>query len=98
MAAGFSYESFAGLIGVCRDTLYHWETIHPIFSDSKKLGKARMLLYFEQMGLDAMKGRFQGFSAATYIFTMKNKCHWVDKQEVDATLQKILIDKQDEGL
>jgi hypothetical protein len=81
MAAGLSYESFAGLLGVTRDCLYKWESMHENFLYSKKVGKEKMLLYFERMGLSMAAGKLKGGNAATYIFTMKNKCGWTDKLE-----------------
>ena len=99
MAEGLSYESFAGLIGVHRDTLYEWEKVHSIFSDSKKIGKAKLLLFFEKLGRAGITGKINGFNASTYIFTMKNKCNWTDKQEIDATTNStITIEQQDADL
>lgn len=82
MTDGLSYEAFAGLVGVCRDTLYTWEKDQPAFFYAKKKGKAAMLKTFEQIGLDGIKGKYKGFNASTYIFTMKNKCGWRDVQDV----------------
>ena len=99
MAKGFSYESFAGKLGVCRDTLYEWEKRHQIFFDSKKKGKAQMLLMLEDIGMQGMTGKINGFNASTYIFTMKNKCNWTDSQTIDAnTTSTIKIDQQDADL
>ena len=38
---GLSLGAVAGLIGVSRDTLYEWTTVHPEFSYAKKVGKPR---------------------------------------------------------
>lgn len=99
MAQGLSYECFAALVETHRDTLYEWEKVHPNFSDAKRLGKERMLLLFEKMGVQAMAGKIKGFNASTYIFTMKNKCGWTDKQEVTAQGSiGITIDNDDSNL
>ena len=91
MSQMLSYESFAGVIGVCRATIYHWEKIHPKFSDAKKRGQAKLLLSMEKLGLEGITGDIKSFNASTYIFTMKNKCGWVDKAEVEQTNKNIEI-------
>lgn len=88
MAQGLSYESFAAMLETHRDTLYEWEKVHSDFSDAKKIGKEKMLLLFEKMGVQAMAGKIKGFNASTYIFTMKNKCGWSDKSEKEITAEK----------
>lgn len=98
MTKGLSYESFAGLVGVTRDCLYKWEKAHVEFGEAKRVGKEKMLLLFERMGIQAMAGKIKGFNAATYIFTMKNKCGWSDKLDVEQTISEIKIDIDDEGL
>ncbi len=83
MAKGLGAEAFAGMIGVNRDTIYHWINTREDFSDAVSQGKMKMALFFEQMGIDQNTGDgAKGFSAAMYIFTMKNKLGWTDKQEV----------------
>ena len=98
MSQMLSYESFAGVIGVCRATIYHWEKIHPQFSDAKKRGHAQLLLSMEKLGLQGITGDLKGFNASTYIFTMKNKCAWVDKAEVDQTNTSIQINLDPEDV
>lgn len=83
MSKGLSYESFAGLIGVGRSTIYDWEKSQPAFSDAKSVGHAKMTLNLEEIGLKGMMGKLKGFNASTFIFTMKNKCGWSDKNEVE---------------
>ena len=99
MAQGLSYESFAAVVDVTRDCLYKWEKASPYFLYSKRRGKEKMLLLFEKMGVQAMAGKIKGFNAPTYIFTMKNKCGWTDKQEVtNQGSIGITIDNDDSAL
>jgi len=80
MALGMSYESFAGKIRVNRDTLYHWEKLFPQFSDAKKMGRDACLFAWEKVGMNqAVKGKG---NAATWIFNMKNRFNWTDKNEI----------------
>jgi hypothetical protein len=83
MANGLSYESFAGKLRVCRDTLYNWEKLFPEFSYSKKVGKEASLLKWEELGLAGVEGKIEKFNAPTYIFTMKNRFDWRDKTETE---------------
>jgi len=85
MTKGLSYESFAGLIGVTRDCLYKWEKKHKDFLYSKKIGKEKMLLTLEKMGIAGIAGKIKGFNASTWIFTMKNKAAWTDNIQTDIT-------------
>lgn len=85
MHAGFSYEAFAGSIGVCWDTLYEWEKVHPEFSEAKRYGIAKGMMTWEQIGMDGCTGKIQGFNASTWIFNMKNRfrSHWKDRTETE---------------
>jgi hypothetical protein len=101
MAKGFSFESFAGSIGVNRDSLYEWCKVYPDFSDSKKCGLDKSLLFWEQIGMDGLMGKIENFNASTFIFSMKNKHFWTDRKEVDLQTENkisILVEKQDEEL
>jgi hypothetical protein len=96
MKGGLSYESFAGEVGVTRATLYEWEGRHKAFSDAKKLGETSSLLWWEQIGKMAMLGQdlvdkksgqrlsLKNFNATLWIFNMKNRHGWRDKQEIHA--------------
>lgn len=96
MSEGYSYESFAGVIGVAKDTIYQWEK-HQEFSDSKKIAFAKCNVFWERVAMDGMHDR--NFSAPVWIFNMKNRFGWKDKKEIDHSVDaKIKIEKQDEGL
>jgi hypothetical protein len=82
MADGFSFESFGGIISVCKDTLYDWERTHENFSYAKKIGLQKNLLYWEELGKKGIKAEIPFFNAAVYIFTMKNRHKWTDKPEI----------------
>ncbi len=57
MRTGLSFESFAGTVGVNRDTLYTWTRKHAAFADAKKKGTAACLLWWERVGIAAVTGR-----------------------------------------
>ncbi len=94
MAGGLSYESFAGVIGKFRATLYNWEKAHPAFLDAKKEGSEKNLLYWETAG---QKGLWEeteyneqgkpiykkALNSTVWIFSMKNRHKWRDRQEIE---------------
>lgn len=91
MAEGFSYESFAGKVGVCRDTLYAWERKHKDFSYTKKVAIEQALLFWEDKGIKGLypdviegaKGPIAlGFNSTVWIFNMKNRFGWRDNIEI----------------
>lgn len=93
MASGLSYESFAGVIGISRATLYNWEEAHEEFLDAKKKGSEKNLLYWEQVGQEGLwditeyadgKPVFKkALNSTVWIFSMKNRHKWKDRQEID---------------
>lgn len=101
MSKGLSFQSFAGVIGVHKDTIYHWLKIHDDFSDAKGIGFAKSLLLWEQMGIDglyAQTHRDEDGSVSTvkinanlYAFNMKNRFGWTDKQEHSINQEKSTI-------
>lgn len=90
MTQGKSFNSFAGLVDVSRETLYEWDRVHPEFSDTKKRAFEKSRLYWEEAGL---KGLWENpgdakFNTTNYIFNMKNRFpdDWREKQEVQSTV------------
>ena len=87
MIAGFSIESFPAAlyekykILTCRDTIYAWIDKHEEFSDSKKVGTAGQLKFYEDKIKYAMETGVKGFPTAGWIFTMKNKFQWRDNPQ-----------------
>ncbi len=97
---GFSFESFAAVIGTHRATLYEWAKVHPEFSDARNIAKELCLMYFEQIAKDAMEGKIEKFPIALWVFSMKNKFNWSDKKEDDDGKKKfepIVIDLPNAG-
>jgi len=92
MKKGFSYRSFAGVIGVCFDTLYEWEKVHKEFSYAKKIGRGKGLHAYESLILKAAKGEIENFNSTAAVWFGKNVYNWRDKSEVkQETTQKIQI-------
>jgi len=88
MEKGYSFESFAGVIGVCWDTLHEWVKVHPSFSEAKNLGKAKALKWWEGILRGGAGGRIAGYNATSVIFALKNKAPqvWRDRVKIDADL------------
>lgn len=91
MSTGLSFESFAAVIKVNRDTLYAWEKDYPEFSDAKKEAFEQNLLFWEKHGIDGLyntteydeKGKptsSKSINSTVWIFNMKNRHKWGDKQ------------------
>jgi len=73
MEQGLSFESFAGVVGTCRSTLYNWADSHPEFLDAKSRGRDLNLLTWEKMFAAKARGLPQAkdFDRTCIIFKMK---------------------------
>ena len=91
MEQGKSKASVAAALGVHIDTLYEWGKVHPDFSEALKLGEQASVAYWEEMGHDGAKGLIEGFNASAWIFNMKNRAHWRDRQDVTSGDEKINV-------
>jgi hypothetical protein len=83
MAQGLSFESFAGTIGVCDDTLRYWCDKFPDFSHARKLGTQANRIFWEKLGIQGATGQLQGFNATSWIFNMKNRFKWTDRLDTN---------------
>lgn len=96
MGSGYSFESFAGLIGVARSTIYEWVDSKPEFSDAKKSAFEASRLWWERQGIEGLHNttdyddsgkpiKSKAINATLWIFNMKNRFRedWQDKQQVE---------------
>lgn len=82
LSEGLSFESFAGVIGVNRDTVFVWANNKPSFKEAKEIGTAKSMLYWEKMGIAGTVGKLKNFVPAAWIFNMKNRFKWSNKEEI----------------
>lgn len=82
---GYSYESFAGVVGVCKATLYNWEKTYPEFLDAKKANEAKSQLEWEKR-LNRFSKTGEG-NATAIIFGLKNRASgsWRDVKASEIT-------------
>lgn len=84
MGGGLSFETFAALCDVWRETLYDWCERYEEFHHAKKRGEALSQMFWERLGRDAALGTVDKFNPTVWIYTMKCRFpkQWGDKQEV----------------
>lgn len=81
MCDGASKVEVCADLDICYETFQRWQEEHAQFSESVKKGEMLSQAWWEKLGR-------QGASAAvdinptTWIFNMKNRFSWSDKQEV----------------
>lgn len=56
MAAGYSFESFAALLDVAKQTLYNWTKDYEDFLDAKERGTEKSRLWWERLGIQGVQG------------------------------------------
>jgi len=66
-AEGGTFESFAGVVDVCYDTLYEWAKVHPAFSEAKNKGKAKSYKFYLDMGKMIAAGQLRRVSKETPV-------------------------------
>jgi hypothetical protein len=69
-ATGASVTSYAASIGVCRDTISEWATVHPDFSAAVKRAKAAAAAWYDGKARGIIGG--ESGNATLCIFGLKN--------------------------
>lgn len=94
MSKGYSYETFAAILEVSRQTLYDWEIRHPEFLDTKRKAQDKCQLWWEKQCIEGLYDQFEqnekGQSVlvrskanpSLVIFNMKSRFRWRDNHEV----------------
>lgn len=106
---GKSYEAFAGFLGVSKQTIYDWEKRHPEFLDAKRQFRALSQQWWEEQGIEGLwdvteyeDGKpvaKKKINQAIWIFNMKNRFGWTDKDQVEVVQDqpfKFAYSKDDE--
>lgn len=73
LSQGFSFASFAGLIGVTYGTIKRWVEEYEVFRDAKEIGESRCRLFWEQVGIAATVGKVPNFNATAYKMQVQNR-------------------------
>jgi hypothetical protein len=96
MEQGLSFESFGGVIGHHKQTLYEWAQKFPEFGDAKRLGTEKSRLWWEKTGHAGMfmGGKDNPFNATIWVFSMKNRFGWRDRTEVIEKPVKSMTDDE----
>ncbi len=76
MSQGLSYETFAAVISVSRQTIYDWEE-NTEFLDAKRVAFEKCRLFWEKLGVGGTAGKIRNFSSGTWVYNMK--CRFRDK-------------------
>lgn len=89
MAEGLSYKAFCSVAKVNLDTLYDWEKRHPEWLEAKKEALQHCRITWEKIGKAGATGQIKNFSAAAWIFNMKNRFpdEWRETTVVDSTVK-----------
>lgn len=89
MAHGYSFESFAAVAKVHKETLYAWSSegnpsFIADFSEAKKIAFDENLLFWEKQGIENLLS-FKGtiFNTSLWIFNMKNRHKWSNQEDKD---------------
>lgn len=84
MSKGFSFESFAGIVGTTESTVWNWANDFPEFLEAKKQAYARSRVFWEQQGIIGLFSDKDGpkLNTGVWAFNMKNRFGWTDRQEV----------------
>lgn len=80
MAEGVSLTGFAGIIGVSRESVYHWMSLHREFSDAASRARAARVLWWERKLMRSRKGA----ETTASIFALRNAdpTEWRDVRNV----------------
>jgi hypothetical protein len=94
-ANGESVTEVCAYLDITKDTFFEWVKEHPEFSDSYKKGLELSETWWIRIGRMGSLGKVK-IQPATWIFNMKNRFKWTDRQDMNVTgNMDITIEKPD---
>lgn len=86
MKQGYSFDSFTGVIGKCRKTLYNWVDTHPDFKEAKEIAFGKCQMWWEKQAIDGLYNFKDGptLNQSVWIFNMKGRFGWRDQTDITA--------------
>jgi len=73
LAVGKSKAAVCAALDISRRTFYDWCAAHSEFNDAIDIAIQKCQAVWEEIGENGIKGNYERFGAAPWIFTMKNR-------------------------
>lgn len=83
MKQGYDFRSFGPAIGVSKMTIHTWKNRYPEFKAAYEEGLDHAFHFWERIGMAGMTGKIKNFNATVWIFTLKNRFGWRDRQDIE---------------
>lgn len=85
MSKGYSFEAFGAVVYAGKETLYIWLKEYPFFANAKKVGESLSRLFWEGQAINNLLFYKDGqqIQPAIWIFNMRNRFGWTDRQEIE---------------
>jgi hypothetical protein len=84
MGEGFSLTAFAGMIGVCKETIYEWINAHLDFSHAVNSARAARVSALETKLLTTQVG--VGVTAAIFALKNADPTEWQDRYHTETNV------------
>lgn len=83
LSEGYSVESFAGVLGVDRGTIYNWLRDHEEFREAKQIADQKSRLWAESQLKQQIEGKLKA-NPIPILFYLKNRFpnEWRDRKEI----------------
>jgi DUF438 domain-containing protein len=72
MKQGYSFSSFAKVVGFPVDEIREWAKVNPSFAQAREVGTAERRYFFETKLIQICEGKIRGANAMLLMFTLKN--------------------------
>lgn len=90
MSQGYSQKATAALLGITESTFNEWLNQYDEFRAAVDLGKGLCHVWWEQAGMDGMKGKIKNFNSSVWSLNVKNRFGYSEKQEISGDPDKPL--------
>lgn len=95
MKSGLSFDTFGAEINCSTEILYEWCRLHPDFLHAKKVGQDFCRHFWEKLGRDEIiNNNGRGLNSAVWVFNMKNRFMWTDRQETTVSQETTITDQR----
>lgn len=80
---GFSLRSFGALINLSPQQICDFIEMYPDFAEAARLSESYRQLFYEQLGLAGMTGKFKDWSAPTFNWMTRAMLKWQDSARIE---------------